>query len=75
MNNSSNDTPVIRWDSLNQELHVMEDALHGLTLLGVLDRDTNPISDMQEEIDRKTREALVVYWLGPEHGELPRGVN
>ena len=75
MNNSSDGTPVIRWDSLNQELHVMEDVLHGLTLVGVLDRDTNPIADMQEDIDRKTREALVVYWLGPAYGELPHSVN
>jgi hypothetical protein len=47
----------------------MERALNGFPLLGVLDREDNHISSMQEEIDSKIREALAVYWLSEEQDQ------
>ena len=66
--------PSARWATLNQEVQSMEDALMGFTLMGVLDRETNHIAAMQEEIDQKTREALVAYWLDREQDEFPRRI-
>ena len=63
MNESLGASPSPRWATLEQELKVMREALNGFTLVGVLDREVNHISSMEEEIDRKTREALVAYWL------------
>ena len=63
MTESSTDFPLTRWTALNQEVQDMTDVLSGFSLVGVMDRDTNHIADMQEEIDRKAREALVAYWL------------
>ena len=60
-----------RWEMLNQEVQSLEDVLSGFTLVGVLDRDINPIASLEEEIDRKAREALVAYWLSTGNGELP----
>ena len=72
MSDLTQGVPSARWATLNQEVQSMEDSLLGFTLVGVLDRETNHISAMQEEIDQKTREALVVYWLDKEEDEFPR---
>ncbi len=64
--------PSARWTTLNQEVQSMEDSLMGFTLVGAQDREANHIAAMQEEIDQKTREALVVYWLDQEEDEFPR---
>ena len=70
------DSPIdpqsARWATLTQELRSLSDVLSKFTLVGVLDRDINHISSMQEEIDRRTREALVAYWLERQQGELPQ---
>ena len=52
-----------RWEVLHQEAQSMKEAIKGFTLLGVLDREANHIAAMEEEIDQKSREALVAYWL------------
>ena len=75
MSDISNDAPSSRWATLSREVQELEGALNGCTLVGVLDRDTNYIASMQEEIDRKTRQALVAYWLGVKHGKLPETVD
>lgn len=72
MTDSRKDVPDARWETLNREVQSMCDALDSCTLMGVLDRDTNHIASMQDEIDRKTREALVAYWLSNTYGELPQ---
>ena len=41
----------------------MEKAMSSFTLLGVMDREDNHLSSMQDEIDSKVRHALVTYWL------------
>jgi len=74
MSDVPKDTPFTRWAVLNQEVHQLEHFLNGFSLVGVLDRDTNQISSMQEEIDRKTRQALVAYWLSMPRGGMPRGI-
>ncbi len=63
MTESYKEEPCPRWTSLNREVLNLKDALNGFSLVGVLDRDTNHIASMQEEIDRKTREALAAYWI------------
>ena len=73
MSDSHVDTPSTRWTTLNREVHVMQKALNGFTLLGVQDRENNHISSMQEEIDWKTREALTAYWLSMDQGQLLPG--
>jgi hypothetical protein len=75
MSDAPKDNLSTHWATLNQEVHQLEDALNHFTLVGVLDRDTNHISSMQEEIDRKTREALVDYWLSIGQGEMPRDIS
>ncbi len=74
MNDPAKDAVFTRWETLSQQVQSMQDALKGFTLMGVLDGDTNHIASMQEEIDRKTREALMAYWLGIKQGELPQGI-
>ena len=74
MNSSPEDALSTRWNMLTGEIRSLEGALSGLVLAGVMDRDTNHIADIQEEIDRRTREALVVHWLSKKHGELPQGI-
>ena len=74
MGEASHDDQNARWQALTQELHSMEDALSGFPLVGVLDRETNHIATMEEEIDRRTREALVSYWLSKPSGNLPGGI-
>ena len=64
-----------RWEALHLELQSMQEALNGFTLLGVLDPDSNHIASMEEEIDRKTRQALVAYWLSKGEGNLPEGLS
>ena len=74
MNNSPMDAPVTRCEMLKREIHGLERALSMFALVGVLDMDINHISVMQEEIARKTREALMAYWLSLKEGELPQGI-
>ena len=74
MNSSPEDALCTRWNTLTGEIRSLEVVLNGLVLAGVMDRDTNHIADIQEEVDRKTREALVVHWLSEKHGELPQGI-
>ena len=74
MSNLPEDAPLDRWDMLRQEMRSMIQALNGFTLAGAMDRDINHIASMQEDIDRTTREALVVYWLSRKRGELPQGI-
>ena len=74
MSDAPNDNPIDRWATINREVQELRYALSGFTLMGVLDRDTNHIATMQEEIDRKAREVLVAYWLGSSQGELPAGI-
>ena len=74
MSDAPGDTSSTHWTTLNREVRAMKESLDRFTLVGVLDRDTNHIASMQEEIDRKTREALVAYWLGTKQGELPNGI-
>ena len=74
MSDSPHNAPLARWATLNREVQVMKDSLNRFTLIGALDRNTNHIASMQEEIDQKTREALMVYWLDVEQGDLPRGI-
>ena len=74
MADAPRDDQHTRWEVLTQEVHSLEDALSGFTLMGVLDRDTNHIASMEEEIDRRTREALVSYWLSEPSGDLPGGL-
>ena len=64
-----------RWEELSREVQSMNRALNGFTLLGVLDAETSHIAAMQEEIDHKTREALVAYWLGNRGHGLPYNIN
>ena len=59
---------------MSEEIRSLEDTLNGLVLAGVMDRETNHIADIQEEMDRSTREALVAHWLSKKHGELPQGI-
>jgi hypothetical protein len=66
--------PSIRWETLNHEVQSMKDALKGFTLLGVRDVEISHIAAMQEEIDQKSRQALVAYWINAERGELPQGI-
>ena len=73
MSDSPVDTPSTRWTTLNREVHAMEKALNGFTLLGVQDRENNHISSMQEEIDYKIREALMAHWLSPDEDQLLPG--
>ena len=63
MTEPSTNFPITRWTALNQEVQDMTDMLNGFSIVGVMDRDTNHIASLQEEIDRKAREALVAYWL------------
>ena len=71
MSDSPRDPSPARWTTLTMEVHQLEQALSTSTLAGVLDTDTNHIASMEEEIDRKTREALVAYWLSSSAGDLP----
>ena len=73
MSDSRRDVPDARWQTLSREVQSMKDTLNSSTLVGVLDRDTNHIASIQEEIDQKTREALVAYWLSDTRGEMPQG--
>ena len=74
MNSSPEDALCTRWNMLTGEIRSLEAVLNGLVLVGVMDRDTNHIADLQEEVDRKTREALVAHWLSEKQGELPQGI-
>ena len=71
MSDLPKDALLTRWEALSREVDLMSNALNGFTLMGVLDREANHIASMQEEIDQKTREALVVHWLGRGDGDLP----
>jgi hypothetical protein len=73
MSDAPKDTTSTRLETLSREAQAMRHALDGFTLMGVLDRDPNHIASMQDEIDLKTREALVVYWLSAKQGEIPQG--
>ena len=72
MSDSRKDMPDARWKILSREVESMKNTLNSSTLMGVLDRDTNHIASMQDEIDRKIREALVAYWLSNTWGEMPQ---
>ena len=74
MSSSPEDASSTRWNTLSEEIRSMEDTLNGFVLAGVLDRDTNHIADIQEEVDRRSREALVAHWLSKKYGELPQGI-
>ena len=75
MSNAPNDAATPRWETLSREVQHMKDALNGFTLMGVLDREVNHIAAMEEEIDQKTREALMAHWLSSNDGEPPLGVD
>ena len=53
MNSSPEDALCTRWNTLTGEIRSLEVVLNGLILAGVMDRDTNHIADIQEEVDRK----------------------
>ena len=72
---SPKDNPSARWATLSWEIEAMHEALNGFTLMGALDRESNHIASMQDEIDQKTREALVTYWVGMQRGDLPSGTT
>ncbi len=74
MSSMSQENSSIRWETLSHEVQFMKDALKGFTLLGVQDVEINHIAAMQEEIDQKSRQALVAYWMDAERGELPQGI-
>ncbi len=74
MSSSPEDASSTRWNMLSKEVRSLESTLSRLVLAGVLDRDANYIADIQEEVDRRTREALVANWLSKKHGELPQGI-
>jgi len=73
MSDSYTDMP--RWEELKVEAQSLKEVLGGFALVGVMDRDMNHIASMEEEIDRKNREALVAYWLSSEYGQLPHVIN
>jgi hypothetical protein len=67
--------PAPRWETLSREVDSIKDSLNRATLAGVLDRETNHIASMQEEIDQLIREALMVYWLTTDSGEFPGDIG
>lgn len=76
MDDSRQDSLSPRWETLSREVRWMKDSLNNFTLTGVQDREANHIASMQEEIDEKIREALVVYWLTTSlDGQLPGGID
>lgn len=76
MNDLPKDSPSPRWVTLSREVQWMKDSLNTFTLVGVEDREGNHIASMQEEIDQKIREALVVYWLTTSPGrQIPGDID
>ena len=71
MTDSPKEPPAPRWETLNRDVQSIKDSLNRATLAGVLDRETNHIASMQEEIDQLIREALIVYWLSTDSGDIP----
>ena len=63
MSDSPNSKKNGRLATLTREVQLMKDSLKNFTLVGALDRNSNHISSMQDEIDEKIREALAIYWL------------
>lgn len=73
MSDSYADIP--RWEELKVEAQSLKEVMGGFALVGVMDQDMNHISSMEDEIDRKLREALVAYWLSDEYGQMPPMIN
>jgi hypothetical protein len=67
--------PAPRWETLSREVDSIKDSLNRATLAGVLDRETNHIASMQEEIDQLVREALTVYWLSTSSDQFPGAIG
>lgn len=75
MTDSPMEPPAPRWETLSREVDSIKDSLNRATLAGVLDRETNHIASMQEEIDQLIREALMVYWLTTDSGKFPDDIG